>query len=161
MSQRGVVMSKAVELLAAAAPTTHVHRHAMRPIDKDSLPAIVPYVTGVKPIQDGQTWGARGYEMDLRIEARTTGTPVDAVLDPMISTIQRVMLSEPFLGGCAFNVKEGEIQYDALDRDKTYCAAALDYTVTFYEDPTGLGEEPLEPAQMGDSLLLPTIQEVP
>nr|WP_320131995.1 hypothetical protein [uncultured Holophaga sp.] len=152
MSQRDVIMTKVVELLEAADATNAVHRHAMRPFDKDRLPAIVPYITSVKPIQDAQTWGMRGYEMEVRIEARTTGTPVDQVLDPMIATIQQVMLSEPFLGGTAFNVKEGETQFDALDRDKTYCAAALDFTVTFYEDPTGLGEEPLEPAQMGDAL---------
>ena len=65
-----------------------------------------------------------------------------------------------FLGGYAFNVKERETQYDALDRVNSYCAAAVDFTVTFYEDPTGLGEEPLEPAQMGEALTaLPTFEE--
>ena len=160
MSQRDVLISKVAELLQTAAPAAKVHRHAMRPIDKDQLPAIIPYVLGCKPIQDAQTWGTRGYDLEIRVEVRTTGVPVDQVLDPMISLVQQVMLAEPFLEGYAFNVKEGEIQYDALDRDKTYCAAAIDFTVTFYEDPTGLGEEPLEPAQMGEALTaLPTFEE--
>lgn len=160
MSQRDVLVTKVAELLQAAAPAVHVHRHAVRPIDKDHLPAAIPYVLNCKPIQDAQTWGPRGYDLEIRVEVRTTGTPVDQVLDPMISLVQQVMLAEPFLGGYAFNVKEGETQYDALDRDKTYCAAALDFTVTFYEDPTGLGAEPLEPAQMGDALTtLPTFAE--
>lgn len=146
MSRRNVIVAKAVELLQIAAGSgVTVHRHAMRPIEKDQLPALCIYVVGVKPAQDGQTWGLREYDLDLRVEVRTTGQPVDQVLDQLIETVQAVMLREPFLGGAAFGVKEGEIQYDALDRDKVYAAAAIDFTVRFCEDPTGQGQEPFEP----------------
>jgi hypothetical protein len=159
MSQRGVIVSKVVELLQAEAGQGHVHRYAMRPIEQDKLPAYVPYVTSVKCTDEGQPWGMREYDMDLRIEARAIGKEVDAVLDPMISLIQAVMLREPFLDGTAFHVKEGEVQYDALDRDKCYCAAACDYTVRFYEDSTTQGAEPLEPNPYGANLQIVDFRE--
>jgi hypothetical protein len=161
MSLRDTIVSKVVALLAAAAPAVTVHRHAMRAIEKDKLPAFVPYVTKVQPTDETQPWGMREYDLDLRIEARTTGTPVDAVLDPLIATIQTVMLKEPFLDGLAFRVKEGEIQYDALDRDRTYCAAACDYTIRFYEDAADQGAEPLEPAAYGANLKILDYKETP
>ena len=161
MSQRDVIMSKLVELLQAEAGAAHVHRHAMRPVEKDRLPAYVPYVISQKCTDESQPWGMREYDLEIRIEARTTGTPVDAVLDPMIALIQTVMLREPSLGGTAFHVKEGEVQFDALDRDHVYCAAACDYTVRFYENASTQGAEPLEPAPYGAALKILDYKEHP
>lgn len=145
MSRRDVIVAKTAALLQAALPSAHVHRYPMRPIERDELPALCVYLIGVKPADGGPAWGIREYDLELRIEARTTGQLVDQALDPLISAVQAVMLREPFLDGEAFHIREGEIQFDALDRERTYAAAALDYVVRIAEDPSGQGPEPLDP----------------
>jgi hypothetical protein len=106
-----------------------IHRQALSPIEKDRLPAIVPYILDMKPkySTDPDTT-LREYNVSIRIECRALGVPIESALWPMMRHVQRVMLSGPLpLDGHSMGVEEMDIQYDAFQRDKTYCAAAMDY----------------------------------
>ena len=111
-----------------------VHRQALNPLEKDRLPAIVPYLMGMKPKPNQDTGDdIREYDAEIRIECRALGEhgqTMETSLWPMMYHVQRTMLAPPpLLDGWAMGVEETYIQFDAFQKDRTYCAAALDYCV--------------------------------
>ena len=111
-----------------------VHRQALNPLEKDQLPAIVPYLMGMKPKPNQDTGDdIREYDAAIRIECRALSAlaePLENALWPMIYHVQRTMLAPPpLLDGWAMDVEETDIQFDAFQKDRTYSAAALDYQI--------------------------------
>jgi hypothetical protein len=126
-----IITGIADHLKEGAPEGTLVHRHALRPIEKDKLPALVPFLLEMQP-RAGQGVGnpLRQYDAKIRVECRATGEPMEAALEPLILHVQRKFLeAPPCLGGWAINVTEGQIQFDAMLRDEAYAAAALDFDV--------------------------------
>lgn len=144
-SPRQMVLADLETALAIGAPAgTHVHRHPMRPIEKDKLPALCLYALSFR--SEGKATGLRPYNMPVRIEVRGVGKCPDQDLDALICHVQRVVLGSPCFSNRVQGVEEGEAQYDAIAADKVYLAAALDYNIAYLHDPTQQGEEPFEPA---------------
>jgi len=110
-------------------PGVAVHRRPLAPLERDQLPAIIPYLTEMKPKpgQDAEN-ELREYDAAVRIECRAAGEPLEERLEPAVLHVQRTMLTAPpFLDGWALDVEEQGITFDAYERDRAYCAAALDY----------------------------------
>jgi hypothetical protein len=124
------LMDALASLLALEAPPgAAVHRFPMRPLNQDQLPAMVPYLTALnpRPGQDAEN-DVREYDAQVRVECRAKGWPMEDVLWPCVLHVQRTMLTAPpYLDGWAMDVEELSIDFDAYERDRVYCGAALDY----------------------------------
>ncbi len=142
MSPREQILADLAAALGVGAPAgTTVHRQPMTPIERDQLPALCLYALSFRP--QGKGSGLRPYDLALRIEVRHVGREPDQLLEPWIAHVQRVLTRKPIFSNRVLQVEEGEVQYDAVAADKTYVAAALDYTATFLHDPSAQ-EEPFE-----------------
>jgi len=143
MTPNAVITALAALLAHGAPPGATVHRRPLAPLESDQLPAIIPYFLEMKPKpgQDAEN-EAREYDATIRIECRASGEPIEEVLWPCFQHVQRTLLTAPpFLDGWALDVEEQGITFDAYERDKAYCAAALDYRLriayTIRQDPQG------------------------
>jgi hypothetical protein len=124
------LMNAIGSLLAIGLPDkVTLHRRVLSPIEQDRLPAIVPYLMDMKP-KAGQDTGndLREYDASIRIECRATGTPIEDALWPLVFHVQKAILTAPpFLDGWAMEIEEEDIQFNAILKDKAYCAVAMDY----------------------------------
>jgi len=124
------IMDGITALLAVDSPAT-IHRQALRTFEKDEYPIIIPYIVSLQPKQGQDADNEiREYDAIIRLECIALGGVLEDQVFPMILHIQKVFLTAPpYLDGWALDVKEGPISLDAFQRDKNYCAAALEYTV--------------------------------
>lgn len=92
-----------------------VHRSRGRPIDKDALPASLPYEASEKSDRAGGSRGPLYREtLLLRIEHRVEG-PKDAptsALDPLITWAVQVLSADEKLGGLAHSVQKKGTAWD-------------------------------------------------
>jgi hypothetical protein len=144
-------MSAIVATLGAAgAPAgLTVHRERTRPIEIDSLPAILVYAEDApKP----KPWGEQNYraplverQVLLRLECRaegTSSTAVDVALDPITVWATQQMLKDVSFGGLANEVVEENTAWQSREGDLPIASCAIHFTVKFRTsrlDPTTKG----------------------
>ncbi len=136
-------MSRRTEILAAIQSAlegaglpvgTTVHRSRTRPIEKDSLPALVLYLLD----ESTESKSSGGYQARraarIRVECRTKvedDTPPDDAIDPLVSHVVRAVLADPRQGGLAHKTEETGTTWDAAEDDELYAAAAVDFTLDY------------------------------
>jgi len=146
-SIREQIVSTIVGLLQAdgAPDGLAVHRERTRPIEADSLPAIVVYCEDDDPkTTDAQTFRSPLVERSLHVivEARakvTGGSSPDETLDPLLVwTTQQIMQNET-IGGLAIGAIEGKTNWISKEADVVIAAAIANYHIryrTARTDPT-------------------------
>lgn len=122
-----------------------VHRERTRPIETDSLPAIMLYAEDEKPRNlAGQAYRAPLAERQLSIglQCRAKGAlnvSPDAALDPvLVWAMQTVMKNETF-GALANGVEEDRTVWSSREGDDPIAAATVHYTIKYRTsrlDPT-------------------------
>jgi hypothetical protein len=122
-----------------------VHRERTRPIEVDSLPAIMVYADDdvPKPLA-GQNYAAplteRQFSVVLECRAQGSGSvSPDAALDPvLVWAVQTIVAGERF-GGLASGVEEGRTVWSSREADVPVASAKLSLTIKFRtarSDPT-------------------------
>lgn len=123
-----------------------LHRFAMLPIEDDTLPAAVVYWTACDQTQKTMFAATAmdtllEYHLAVRVEVRAAGE-TDGVLDDLIQYVRQVVFTDPSLGGLATSAREDGLQIDAVARERTLWAAAVELVFAFLEEPvTWPGEE--------------------
>lgn len=122
-----------------------VHRERTRPIEIDSLPAIMVYAEDEQPKPlAGQNYRAPLTERQLSIgvQCRAKGsssTSPDEALDPvLVWAIQTVFANETF-GGLANGVEEDRTVWSSREGDDPIAAATVHFTIKYRTsrlDPT-------------------------
>jgi hypothetical protein len=122
-----------------------VHRERTRPIETDSLPAILFYAEDEDPRPlGGEMYRAPQVERQLSIavQCRAQGSveaSPDEVLDPvLVWALQQMFLDETF-GGLANGVEEGRTVWSSREGDVPVAAATIHLTVKYRTsrlDPT-------------------------
>lgn len=138
-----------------------LHRFAMLPIEDDTLPAAVVYWTACD--QTAKTMFAATamdtlleYHLAVRVEVREAGE-TDGVLDALIQYVRAVVFTDPSLGGLAISAREDGLQIDAVARERTLWAAAVELVFAFLEEPvTWAGWESPADLVRADYLTHPT-----
>jgi len=128
-----------------------VHRERTRPIESDSLPAILVYCDDDAPVTllKQQFAPLVTRNLILHVECRAQGSttnPPDAALDPLLVWVtQQLTQNEKFptsavppvnLGN---GVEEGKTTWISKEGDQLYAAAAMEWTVKYRTsrlDPT-------------------------
>jgi hypothetical protein len=121
-----------------------VHRQRTRPIEGDTLPAILFYAADDDLISVGGADDSPLVErhMNLRVECRAVGTeitPPDAALDPLYVWAVGQLVGKGRLGGLASRVVEGRTEWYSKEGDVAVAAEAIIFTVkyrTARADPT-------------------------
>lgn len=122
-----------------------VHRERTRPIEIDSLPAIMIYADDDVPKTLGaQTYAAPLTERHLSLElecraAGSSGVSPDAALDPILVWATLQVLADDRFGGLASGVEEGKTAWSSKEGDTPLAAAKLSFTVRYRTsrlDPT-------------------------
>lgn len=133
--------------LAAGSPPAGltVHRERTRPIEIDSLPAIMLYAEDEQPKNlGGETYRAPLTERQLSIglQCRAKGSASvspDAALDPvLVWAIKTVMGNEAF-AGLANGVEEDRTVWSSREGDDPIAAATVHFTIKYRTsrlDPT-------------------------
>jgi hypothetical protein len=144
---REQIMTAIVAALGAAgAPAgLTVHRERTKPIETDSLPAILLYAEDETP----KPWGHSQYRAPLTerqltvvLECRAQGslaTPVDAALDPVYAWAAQRMFADVSFGGLANEVEEGRTAWQSKEGDVPVASCAIHFTVKYRTsrlDPT-------------------------
>lgn len=122
-----------------------VHRERTRPIETDSLPAVMIYNDDdqPKPLAQ-QTYRAPLVERQLTVgvQCRAQGsasvTP-DAALDPVLVWVLKQIFSDETFGGLANGVEEIRTVWSSREGDKPVAAATIHFTIkyrTSRTDPT-------------------------
>ena len=121
-----------------------VHRERTRPIEQDSLPAIMLYAEDDQPKAMGSNYRAPQTERQLSIglQCRAIGSAsvaADEALDPIIVWANlRVFVDETF-GGLANGVEEIRTVWSSREGDQPVAAATIHFTVKYRTsrlDPT-------------------------
>jgi hypothetical protein len=121
-----------------------VHRERTRPIEMDSLPAIMLYAEDDQPKAIGSNYRAPQTERQLSIglQCRAMGsssvTP-DEALDPVIVWANLQMFSDETFGGLANGVEEIRTVWSSREGDQPVAAATIHFTVKYRTsrlDPT-------------------------
>jgi hypothetical protein len=122
-----------------------VHRERTRPIEIDSLPAILVYADDDAPKPLGQqTYAAPLTErrLSLSIECRaagSSGVAVDQALDPLLVWAASAVRADEKFGGLANGVEEGRTVWSSRETDTQIAAAKWGITIIFRTsrlDPT-------------------------
>jgi hypothetical protein len=122
-----------------------VHRERTRPIETDSLPAIMVYFDDdvPKPLA-GQTYRAPLTErqLSLALEARAAGSASlspDEALDPVLVWAAQAIRADETFGGLASGVEEGRTVWASKEGDTLVAAAKWNVTIKYRTsrlDPT-------------------------
>lgn len=141
-----VALIAALSAGGAASPSgLTVHRERTRPIEIDSLPAIMVYADDDVPKPLGnQVYAAPLTErqFSLALECRAQGTAdvsPDAALDPVLVWAAKTTLANEKFGGLANGVEEGRTVWSSREGDVPVAAAKLNYTIRYRTsrlDPT-------------------------
>ena len=122
-----------------------VHRERTRPIEVDSLPAIMLYFDDDVPKPLGQqTYRAPLTErqLSLALEARAAGSASvspDEALDPVLNWALQAIRADETFGGLANGVEEGRTVWASKEGDTLVAAAKLSITIKYRTsrlDPT-------------------------
>lgn len=125
-------------------PGLAVSRERLRPIEKETLPAILIYADDDAP----KTLASQQYkaplserQLTLVVECRANaGTgPPDAALDPLLVWATKVIVANEQFGGLANGVEEQRTTWLSREGEIALAAAALHFTVkyrTARADPT-------------------------
>jgi hypothetical protein len=131
---------------AAGAPAgLTVHRERTRPIESDSLPAVMVYAEDDVP----KPFAAQNYRSPLTerqlgvvLECRAQGsltTAVDVALDPIAIWATQQMFADVSFGGLANEVEEGRSAWQSREGDLPVASCAIHFTVRYRTsrlDPT-------------------------
>lgn len=122
-----------------------IHRERTRPIENDSLPAILVYADddAPKPLAQ-QTYAAPLTErqLALSIECRaagSSGVAVDQALDPLLVWAASAVRADEKFGGLASGVEEGRTVWSSRETDTQVAAAKWGITIRYRTsrlDPT-------------------------
>jgi len=122
-----------------------IHRERTRPVEIDSLPAILIYADDdvPKPLA-GQVYAAplEESELSLWIEGRAQGSgsiPPDAALDPIMVWAALAIFADERFGGLASGVQKGRTVWNSREGDVPIASAKWSITVKFRTsrlDPT-------------------------
>ncbi len=122
-----------------------VHRERTRPIEVDSLPAILVYADDdvPKPLAE-QRYKAPLTErqLSLFLECRAQGSaavPPDAALDPILIWAAKTIFADESFSGLASGVEEGRTVWSSREGDVPMAAAKWSITIKFRTsrlDPT-------------------------
>ena len=122
-----------------------VHRERTRPIEVDSLPAILVYTEDDVP----KTLGGDVYmapliecQATVSLECRAQGSgsiPPDAALDPVLVWAKLAIFADERFGGLASGVEQGRTVWNSREGDVPIASAKWSITVKFRTsrlDPT-------------------------
>jgi hypothetical protein len=122
-----------------------VHRERTRPIEIDSLPAILIYADDdvPKPLAQ-QVYAAPLTErqFSLALECRAQGSSIvspDGALDPVLVWAAKTVLTNERFGGLASGVEEGRTMWSSREGDVPVASAKLSLTIRYRTsrlDPT-------------------------
>jgi hypothetical protein len=122
-----------------------VHRERTRPIETDSLPAIMVYADddAPKPLSQ-QVYAAplteRQFSLALECRAQGSGSvSPDAALDPVLVWAVQTMVTGERFGGLASGVEEGRTVWSSREGDVPVASAKLSFTIRYRTsrlDPT-------------------------
>jgi hypothetical protein len=122
-----------------------VHRERTRPIEVDSLPAVLVYFEDDIPRPfDAQKFRSPFLERDLGValECRAQGSqavPVDVALDPILVWALAAGFIDETFGGLALGAIEGRTEWKSREGDVPVAAATLHISIKFRTsrlDPT-------------------------
>lgn len=122
-----------------------IHRERTRPIEIDSLPAIMVYADDDVPKTLGQQVYAAPLterQLTLAIECRAQGTSSvspDEALDPVLVFAAKTVLANERFGGLASGVEEGKTVWSSREGDVPVASAKLSFTIRYRTsrlDPT-------------------------
>ena len=146
-SIREQIVSGVVELLQAdgAPDGLQVHRERTRPIESESLPALVVYCEDEEPTTtDRQTFRSPFVERSLHVivEARAKvigSSSPDQTLDPLLVWTSTQIMQNETIGGLAIGAIEGKTNWLSKEADVVIAAAIANYHIryrTARTDPT-------------------------
>lgn len=140
-----IALVAALNTAAGSISGLTIHRERTRPIEVDSLPAIMIYADDDVP----KTLAAQVYDaplterqFSLSLECRAAGTDavsVDATLDPILVLAAQTVLANERFGGLASGVEEGRTVWSSKENDSKVAAAKLSFTIRYRTsrlDPT-------------------------
>jgi hypothetical protein len=122
-----------------------VHRERTRPIETDSLPAIMLYCEDEQPKNLGnQTYRAPLTERQLSVgvQCRAKGTSSispDAAIDPVLVWVIKTVMGNETFGGLANGAEEDRTVWSSREGDDPIAAATVHFTIKYRTsrlDPT-------------------------
>jgi len=122
-----------------------VHRERTRPLEIDSLPAIMVYADDDVPKTLGQQVYAAPLterHFSLALECRAQGSSSvspDVALDPVLVWAAQTVLANERFGGLASGVEEGRTVWSSREGDVPVASAKLNFTIRYRTsrlDPT-------------------------
>lgn len=139
-------MAAVVAALSSGGPSgLTVHRERTRPIETDSLPAIMVYADDDVP----KTLAKQVYrsplterQLSLVLECRaagSSGVSVDEALDPILVFAAQTVFEDVTFGGLASEVEEGRTAWSSKEGDTAVAAAKWSITIMYRTsrlDPT-------------------------
>ena len=122
-----------------------IHRERTRPIEIDSLPAVMVYADDDVPKTLAQQVYAAPLterQLTLALECRaqgSSGVSPDAALDPVLVWAAQTLLANERFGGLANGAEEGRTTWNSREGDVPVVSAKLSFTVRYRTsrlDPT-------------------------
>jgi hypothetical protein len=146
LSIREQIMTALIAALSSGGPSgLTVHRERTRPIETDSLPAIMVYADDDVPATLAkQIYKAPLTERQLSIAlecraAGSSGVSVDEALDPILVFATQTIFANEQFGDLASGVEEGRTVWSSKEGDAPVAAAKISFTIRYRTsrlDPT-------------------------
>lgn len=113
-----------------------VHRERTRPIEQDSLPAIMLYFEDETPEPlAGQQFKApltqRCLNVVAEIRVDASASSPDAAIDPVYVWLMQSLAVDETFGGLAMGIFEGPIKWTAKEADRILAGAAVHLSVHY------------------------------
>jgi hypothetical protein len=148
-SRRELVMQAIVAVLDGSGKPAglKVHRSRHVPIERDDLPALVPYRS--RPPLGGRSEEVERLDHDpgverrlnVRVEARVSGAVPEAALDPLFIWTVKSLREDPTLGGLVLDIRELGSETDSAEMGKPVGAEAIDFEVIYQTSEDNPEEE--------------------
>jgi hypothetical protein len=128
------VASVTVNAVARTKPAgLNVHRFRLRPLQAESLPAMVIYMQ-TDPDPERRATGTLDRTMRVAVESLvkvTSGTPPDDAVDPLINWAVLALLSEETLGGLARQITERGTVWAPEEGEQSFMRALTVFDIQY------------------------------
>ncbi len=111
-----------------------IHKWRTRPIERDGLPAIVVYYRKEDAGLIAERARVSRRILRFTCEVRVTDAVPDDALDPYINWCVASLMADQTLGGTCRQLDQVEMEWDAVEVEKPYGAAAVTFEALYFTE---------------------------
>ena len=131
-SKREQILAKIrTNLTGTTGVGTRIYRSRVEPMTRGETPSLVLEFVTDEPTVNSATYLKLDWTLRVRVVVVVRSQTPDTTADPTIESLHTKMVSDPTLGGLAFDVRPLTVTFDVVEADQPAGVISCDYEVDY------------------------------